>query len=212
MRAGWYRTAALAAVLLASLLGAGSALAVTITNFTPTTDWIPEAAGRCVGTSVTINGSGFVTDGGPVAVKFNGTAAVNVVIGSDSVIYAKMAPGTTAGAVTVTTAQGTATSTTSFNPVPCAADAGPVVVVTGSTKPSIASFAPTKAKAGATITITGKNFGDASSVTIGGVAAAFKVASPTKITATVPAKAKTGKVVVTTGSGTATSSNKFTKL
>jgi hypothetical protein len=216
MGARWYRTAASAVVLLFALLLAGPALAVTITSFTPTTDWIPEDPGNCVGTSITINGTGFVTDGGPVTVTFNNKAAVNVVIGSDSVIYAKMPPGTIAGNVTVTTAKGTATSSTGFTVVPCAAQGGPALIATSSAttakKAAIASFAPTKAKAGAKITITGRNFTGATGVKIGGAAAAFKVVSATKITATVPAKARSGKITVTTAAGTATSSTSFTKL
>ena len=63
MGARWYRTVVGAAVLAtASLFFAGSALAVTITSFTPTTDFVPEEANACVGTMITINGTGFVND------------------------------------------------------------------------------------------------------------------------------------------------------
>ncbi len=110
MRARWYRTAASAAVLMFALMVAGPALAVTVTSYTPTNAFIPEDPGACVGTSVTINGTGFVNDGGPVTVKFNGTPGVNVVIGSDVIIYAKMPPTATDGLVTVTTARGTASA------------------------------------------------------------------------------------------------------
>lgn len=217
MGARWYRTAAGAAVFLFAMLLAGPAMAVTITNFTPTTDWIPEDPGNCVGTSITINGSGFVNDGGPVSVSFNGKPAVNVVIGSDAVIYAKLPVGASPGTVTVTTAKGTATSAAPFTVVPCAASSGPALIAstssaTGAAKAAITRFAPTKGKAGAKILITGSNFTGATAVKIGGAAAAFKVVSATKITATVPAKAKSGKVTVTTASGTATSSTGFTRL
>ena len=53
--------------------------------------------------------------------------------------------------------------------------------------------------------LTGANFAHTTSVTIHGVAAKFKVVSPTKITITIPAKAKSGTVTVTNPSGTATS-------
>jgi len=220
MGARWYRTAAGAAVFLFAMLLAGPAMAVTITNFTPTTDWIPEDPGNCVGTSITINGSGFVNDGGPVSVSFNGKPAVNVVIGSDAVIYAKLPVGASPGTVTVTTAKGTATSAAPFTVVPCAASGGPALIAsnssatgsTGATKAAITKFAPTKGKAGAKILISGSNFAGATAVKIGGAAAAFKVVSATKITATVPVRARSGKVTVTTASGTATSSTGFTKL
>src|SRR5581483_4596983 len=151
MHARRYRIGVSAAVLVVSLLVAGPALAVTITNFTPTNDFIPEIANACVGTSVTINGSGFVNDGGPVTVAFNGKPGVDVTIGSDSVIYAKMPDGTTAGNITVTTAKGTATSTATFNPVPCAASNGPTLIakptpVVKVPKPSVSKVTPTSGK------------------------------------------------------------------
>jgi hypothetical protein len=219
MRAGWYRVAVTAAILVLSLFVAGQALAVTITNYTPAADLIPEVANACVGTSITINGSGFVNDGGPVSVAFNGVPAVNVTIGSDAVIYAKMPGNATPGNITVTTAKGTATSPIPYTVYPCAASAGPTLMQTTTTattgataKASVKSFAPTKGKAGAKILIAGTNFTGATAVKIGGAAARFNVVSATKITATVPLRAKSGKVSVTTPAGTATSSSSFTRV
>ncbi len=71
--------------------------------------------------------------------------------------------------------------------------------------PTIASFAPAKAKIGATVTLTGSNFTRTTSVTVQGVAAKFKIVSGTKITFTVPARAKSGPITVTNPAGTATS-------
>jgi molybdate transport system substrate-binding protein len=68
--------------------------------------------------------------------------------------------------------------------------------------PSITNVAP--AQAGATITLTGTNFKGTTSVTFEGIPAKFKVVSTTKITLTVPAKAKTGPLTVTNPSGNAT--------
>ena len=65
-------------------------------------------------------------------------------------------------------------------------------------KPSITSFTPTSGKVGAKVIITGKNLTGTEAVQIGGMTAAFKVGSATKITATVPKKGKTGKVTLTT--------------
>jgi hypothetical protein len=221
MRAGSYRVGVTAAILVLSLFVAGQALGATITNYTPAADLIPEVANACVGTSITINGSGFVNDGGPVSVAFNGAPAVNVTIGSDAVIYAKMPGNATPGNITVTTAKGTATSPLPYTVFPCAASSGPTILPTTTTastggssaaKASVKSFAPTKGKAGAKILIAGTNFTGATAVKIGGAAARFTVVSATKIAATVPLKAKSGKVSVTTPAGTATSSTSFTRL
>jgi molybdate transport system substrate-binding protein len=71
--------------------------------------------------------------------------------------------------------------------------------------PTITRLAPAKAKVGAKVTLTGTNFTHTTSVTVQGVAAKFRVVSPTTITITVPAKAKSGSITVTNPSGTATS-------
>jgi probable HAF family extracellular repeat protein len=66
--------------------------------------------------------------------------------------------------------------------------------------PQIASISPTSAKAGALVTITGKNFTkkpNACTVTFNGKVAKWTSWSNTKITAQVPTGATTGKVVVT---------------
>jgi len=70
--------------------------------------------------------------------------------------------------------------------------------------PTISRLSPAKASPGASLTITGTNLGGATSVTFQGVPAKFKAVSSTKLTLTVPAKAKTGPVTVTSPSGTAT--------
>ena len=78
--------------------------------------------------------------------------------------------------------------------------------------PVITSFTPTSgcANTSTTITITGSNFLNASSVKIGSTnATSFTVNSATQITATV-GSGVTGTVSVTTPSGTATSSSTFT--
>ena len=71
--------------------------------------------------------------------------------------------------------------------------------------PTIAKVTPAHAGVGATVTVTGTNLTGTTSVTIQGVPARFKVVSPTKLTLTVPAKAKSGTITVTNPSGTATS-------
>ena len=70
--------------------------------------------------------------------------------------------------------------------------------------PSIAKVMPAKTRPGATLTVVGKNFTGATSVTFQGIPAKFKVGSGLKLTVTVPQKAKTGSLTVTTPNGTAT--------
>jgi len=213
MRARWYRTAASAAVLaILALAATGSAFAVTITTFTPTTDFIPEEANNCVGTQITINGTGFVNDGGTPVVQFNGATAVDVSVGSDVVLYARVPQGATGGTITVTTPTGTATSTATYTVVPCASHGGPTniqLVTSTAAKASITGFAPTKGKTGTKVTITGKNFTGTTSVKFGSTKATFTAVSATKITATVPAGARTGKIRVTTSGGTVLSTTSF---
>ncbi|MEE8062283.1 MAG: Ig-like domain-containing protein, partial [Gemmatimonadales bacterium] len=76
--------------------------------------------------------------------------------------------------------------------------------------PELASFAPPQGSPGDDVTISGKNFLEVSSVTFNGVAATmFTVNNETSITATVPARATTGRITVTTAGGTDTSSTNF---
>jgi uncharacterized repeat protein (TIGR03803 family) len=64
-------------------------------------------------------------------------------------------------------------------------------------------------KVGSTVQILGDNLSSATGVTFNGVAAAFTVASPTLIEATVPAGGTTGIVEVTTSSRTLKSNTRF---
>ena len=76
--------------------------------------------------------------------------------------------------------------------------------------PTIARATPLKAKRGAKVTLTGTNFTGATSVTINGIATTFKIVSGTRITLTIPAKAKTGPITVTNPNGNAISTKKLT--
>jgi hypothetical protein len=76
--------------------------------------------------------------------------------------------------------------------------------------PTITSFTPTSGAVGTVVTITGTNLGGAT-VTFGGVAASCTAnTAGTQLTCTVPVGAVTGKIVVTTTAGTATSATNFT--
>jgi hypothetical protein len=211
MRARSYRNLLSAAVLVTfALLLAGPAFAVTITSFSPI-NGAADVPNACPGGVVTITGTGFAAEQ-VTSVSFNGVKAVEWQIGSNVTIYARVPNGATTGPISVATAAGTtATSTATYTVFPCQNSGGGLAPTVSAAKASIASFTPAKAKAGVKVTITGSRFTGASAVKIGGAAAAFKVVSDAKITATVPAKAKTGKISVTTSAGTSSSSKSFVK-
>lgn len=85
---------------------------------------------------------------------------------------------------------------------------------TTSTGPTVTSVSPASGPVGTSIIIYGTNFTGATSVTVGGVSAAFTITSSTQISATVPSGVATGvvDVRVTTASGTSpnTSADNYT--
>ncbi len=87
--------------------------------------------------------------------------------------------------------------------------ATPTPTPTATTTPTLTSFKPTSGPVGGTIILAGTDFSGATKVTFNNVAATFTVNSATKITATVPRGATSGKIAVTTLAGTATSVNSF---
>jgi hypothetical protein len=148
-----------------------------------------------VGTTVTINGSGFT---GTTSVTFGGAAASFSIV-SDAQLTAVVPGNAVTGPIGVTAGGGSTTSSSSFQ-VTQAAPAGP----------TISSISPTSGKVGTQVTISGSHFTGATSVTFGGgVTAAFKVVSDGQLTATVPSGAKNGPITVTTPNGSATSSQSF---
>jgi hypothetical protein len=73
------------------------------------------------------------------------------------------------------------------------------------------TFAPPSGKAGKPVKITGTGLKNTTSVKFGGVAAtSMNVDSDTQVTATVPAGAKTGKIVLTINGSPVTSTKNFT--
>lgn len=77
--------------------------APVISSFSPTSG--------AVGTSVTVNGSGFT---GATSVTFNGVAGTNLVVGSDAQLAVTVPSGATTGPIAVTTPNGTGTSSSNF--------------------------------------------------------------------------------------------------
>lgn len=81
---------------------------------------------------------------------------------------------------------------------------------TGPTPTTISGFNPTSGSPGASVSISGKNFNAATSVTFNATpASSFTVISNVLITATVPPGATTGPIAVTSPSGAATSASSF---
>jgi uncharacterized repeat protein (TIGR03803 family) len=75
--------------------------------------------------------------------------------------------------------------------------------------PAFVATAPTVGKTGVTVSILGNGLTGTSSVTFNGTAATFTVVSDTEISTTVPSGATTGKIAVTTPSGTLKSNVAF---
>jgi large repetitive protein len=204
------RAAVVSAIALTGLVLVGPALAASIASFSPANGLVQLEPG-CEGTPVIIAGTGFALDGptSSVSVSFNGAPATFVQVGSDRTIYTKVPAGATSGPITVTTAAGTATSTASFEADPCPYSTPGLPVSTSAGVASISAILPSSGKVGAKVTITGSRFAAVKKVQFGGVAASFKVVSPSKIIATVPKKAKSAKISVTTAAGTVKSSVTF---
>jgi hypothetical protein len=164
--------------------GGSSSPPPSISSFSPTSG--------TVGSAVTITGFNFI---GVSSVKFNGVTASGFVIDSDSQIRVNVPAGAASGKISLTNATGTATSSTDFTVL---------------APPTIASFTPTSGPIGTSVTILGNNFTGVTAVSFNGISAAiFTVDSASQIRAVVPAGATTGKIRITTGSGTGTSLTDF---
>jgi IPT/TIG domain-containing protein len=218
------RAAVFCAAVLTSLIVVGSAFAVTITAYSPTSG-LPNKAGACPGNTITLTGTGFAYDGAAsaVSVSFGGGPTTDtfanggLIQGSDTTLYAVVPDGALTGPIVVTTAAGSA-STASIptttaasgsyapggifyvNPCPqislAAAEAAGGDPGVPST-PSIYKVAPTKAAPGATVTITGTSFLGVNGVQLDGITAKYVIVSPTSITFTVPKNAKSGALTLT---------------
>ena len=156
----------------------------TVTGFSP--------GSGAPGTPVVITGTNFNTAN---AVAFNTTSTIGLTIYSPTEIRVTVPAGATTGKIKVTNAAGGAYSAAAFL-----------------VRPTITSFSPGTGLPGFNVTIHGANFESASAVQFNGRAATFTINSPTKITATVPSGATTGKIAVTTPAGTATSATDFMVL
>jgi uncharacterized protein DUF4082/IPT/TIG domain-containing protein len=158
------------------------AAGLAIDSFTP--------SGGTVGAIVTITGSGFTDTS---SVSFNGIAA-QYQVDSDTQLGARVPREATTGPITVTTPDGTATSSDPF-----------------SVMPRIAYFSPASGPVGTEVKIKGSAFTGATAVEFNGtVATGFVVRNYRTITVTVPEGATTGHIKVVTPSGDATTARPFT--
>ena len=145
------------------------------------------------GTTVLLTGDGLFNGTTPV-VKFNGvTARIVNAPASGNRITVIVPVGATSGFITVTTRSGTARTAFAF-----------------SIAPRITSFTPSSGRPGTSVVITGASFVGVRAVYFGSSSAIFKVESPSKIRVTVPARARTSRIVVVTAAGTASSAGVFT--
>jgi hypothetical protein len=192
----------LSVVVALGLVVAGSASAVTITSWIGGKAAVPQlvtAAGNCPGTVVTINGTGFVSDGGITSVTIGGVPAGEVTIGSDTLLFARVGAGATSGPVVVTTKLGSATASTSAVVYPCQSTAA------AQSAPKIDSVSPQRAKAGKKLTLAGNGFVGTTSVKVGTEPTAYAIPSDNRMYVIVPKDAKAGllTVFVTNNKGTA---------
>ena len=78
--------------------------------------------------------------------------------------------------------------------------------------PDLARFSPTSGAVGTRVTISGTALEDASTVTIDAIAATISKDTATKIKFTIPSGARSGRIEVSTPSGTGVSATNFTVL
>ncbi|WP_303310999.1 N,N-dimethylformamidase beta subunit family domain-containing protein [Hymenobacter sp. BT730] len=156
-----------------------------------------------VGTTVTILGSNLE---GATEVTFNGTPCLEILSKSATEVVVQVPSGAQSGTISVKTPLGVATSKDRFK----------VTTGTPSEAPVITSFTPDSGPIGTLVTIYGSNLGssvaDISQVTFNGTPCdrlKLQWISASQIKAVVPAGAKSGQIMVTTGKGSATSKDRF---
>jgi YD repeat-containing protein len=168
-----------------------TATQVSIINFAPESG--------PVGTSVTINGTGFSSTASQNAVKFNGTTAT-VASATISQIQAIVPASATTGPISVTSPNGPANSPTSFT------------VTNSNGTPSITSFSPTTGLGTTVVNLVGTNFDLVSAndkLRLNASVASVTGATATTLATTVPAATASGHFSVLTAAGKGVSSQDF---
>ena len=187
-------------VTVTTYSGTSSTSGADTFSFTNLTASAPTVTGVSPNTGATSGGQVVLLTGtdfyGTSAVDFNGTAATNVQVLTNTTLTAT-APAGTAGTIDITVTTNNGTSS------PGSADH---FTYLSTAVPVITSLSPSSGTTAgnATITLTGTNFSSASAVDFGSfVAASYTVSSSTSITAVTPAlPVGSYGVVVTTPSGT----------
>jgi uncharacterized repeat protein (TIGR03803 family) len=139
-----------------------------------------------VASTVGILGQGFSSKS---VIEFGGTKAITTKITGTTYILATVPTGALTGDITVTTGSTKLSTTASYK-----------------ITPTYKSFTPPSGPVGTVVTFNGTGLTQTTKVTIDKISASFTVVSDSEITATVPAGAATGKIVVTTKGGSVTSS------
>jgi YD repeat-containing protein len=153
-----------------------------------------------VGTSVTIQGTGFSATPSQNTVTFNGTSAV-ATASTPTRITTTVPAGATTGTIAVSAPGGSATS------------AGAFTVLTTSEAPTITSFTPTIALAGTAVTVSGSNFVTApvanNRLRLHRTHALPGTVTSTSIATTVPYGTTSGRLSIATPAGSAVSADDF---
>ncbi len=176
----------------------GNIVAIERVNAAPITLSAVSPSSGPVGTPVAIAGTGFSPTLAANAVAFNGVAAT-VVAASATSITAVVPAGAVTGKVTVRVAGNTATSAQDF-------------VVTTAGAPTIGGFTPGSGVAGTVVTVSGTNFNPATGATTAKLNQSPATTSSVTATAlafAVPPSAGSGKIRVTTPTGSAVSAADF---
>jgi hypothetical protein len=142
-----------------------------------------------VGQAVTIAGANLGT---ATLVRFSPAVNASFTVVSDTEIQAVVPEGALTGPISVRTPVAVATS-------------APFSIL-----PKITGFSPQSGAVGTSVTITGSALTGALFVRFNGTVATFTIDSYTQITATVPAGATTGRIIVRTAGGMTRSAQDFT--
>jgi hypothetical protein len=195
-------TSGLISVINSASDGSGGT-GIVMEDFTVTTPTITKFSPNNgpVGTVVSIKGANLANT---ASVQFigNNTAVPGQIVSTSNnqvkVIVPSGAPSPSQLLITLTDGSITDLSTGFFT------------LAANSNAPVINSLSPTFGATGASITISGSGFTNASSVKVNGANAVFTVMSDTSINLTVPASASTGTISVTTANGSTASADTFT--
>ncbi len=160
-----------------------SGTAPTIGSFSPSNGLAGTATVVLTGTNYT----------GVTSVSIGSIAISSYNVDSTTQITAQIPSNALTGALKVVASGGTVTGSPTFKVVP-----------------RFDSFSPAKGKKGSSVTVTGNSLTGTTKVTLNGRSCSFTVLSNTQVRFTVPSFfASSGKIVVTTPGGTATSLTNF---